>query len=528
LGGSSQKSRGPYTKDGIPFGSREPKGVRSKKEKILNPKRIDFGAPAAERDIKRGLADYFFESDAFHRVKSGTKTVVLGNRGAGKSAIFQVLAQRQRAAGFHIIELAPEDYSYEFLGRTMVAEGKGSWSKYGAYAVAWKYLIYVLVMAEVAKKGPRLKKGGRSQIYRYIRDNHPGATTSRLDALISYLKRIEAIKIGPYEASIKTREKTQELEKLYRLAEIGPLLPALRDVLEKDKFVVLVDELDRGWDASEDAQAFVAGLFQACMSINTLSPNLRVYISLRQELYDSIPALYEDAQKFRDVIEVISWDEESLLKLIAKRIRHSLPEHEQKDDHSLWSTVFSQTFTGKGHKSFDYLVSRTLYRPREIIQFCAQAIEEARDQKVSLPIGFQILSEAERLYSEERTKDIVAEYRFQYPGLASLFEVFRGRNATMDYDQLSFLCLEMLTGGVPTKGTQVWLPDQDPDSLIETLWQVGFLQAEAVGSTTTKGKPDSYYLGPYQIGNLNLRTLRRFKIHPMFWSYLGIRGDNGS
>ncbi|WP_261557897.1 hypothetical protein [Frankia tisae] len=35
---------------------------------------------------------------------------------------------------------------------------------------------------------------------------------------------------------------------------------------------VLVGELGRGWDASEDSQAFVAGLFQACMSINDLSP----------------------------------------------------------------------------------------------------------------------------------------------------------------------------------------------------------------------------------------------------------------
>jgi hypothetical protein len=56
---------------------------------------------------------------------------------------------------------------------------------------------------------------------------------------------------------------------------------------------VLVDELDRGWDSSEDAQAFLAGLFQACLSVNSLHDNLRVYISLRQELYDDVPALYE-------------------------------------------------------------------------------------------------------------------------------------------------------------------------------------------------------------------------------------------
>ena len=113
--------------------------------------KLDLGAPAAERDIKKGLAAYFIESDDFNRVQRGEKLVVVGNRGVGKSAIFQVLAQRERAVGTFVIELAPEDYSYELLSRSMVPEHGGSWAKLGAYAVAWKYLIYVLVMQELAK-----------------------------------------------------------------------------------------------------------------------------------------------------------------------------------------------------------------------------------------------------------------------------------------------------------------------------------------------------------------------------------------
>ena len=77
-------------------------------------------------------------------------------------------------------------------------------------------------------------------------------------------------------------------------------------------FPYLVDELDKGWDASEDAIGFVAGLFQAAISINQRTPNIKVLISLRKELYDNIPALYEDAQKVRDIIEELEWDEERL------------------------------------------------------------------------------------------------------------------------------------------------------------------------------------------------------------------------
>ena len=45
-------------------------------------------------------------------------------------------------------------------------------------------------------------------------------------------------------------------------------LSHIKKMCGQKKVVVLVDELDRGWDNSEDAKAFVAGLVQAAMSLN--------------------------------------------------------------------------------------------------------------------------------------------------------------------------------------------------------------------------------------------------------------------
>ena len=44
--------------------------------------KVDFGAPAAERDIERGLDEYFVESEAYSRVKAGAKRILIGGRGA--------------------------------------------------------------------------------------------------------------------------------------------------------------------------------------------------------------------------------------------------------------------------------------------------------------------------------------------------------------------------------------------------------------------------------------------------------------
>ena len=480
---------------------------------------LNFGAPAAERDIAIGLANYFVESAAYDRIAKRKKTIIIGNRGSGKSAIFKVLATRQRKAGACVLELSPEDYSYEMLNQVLKKEAEGIWAKHGAFASAWKYLIYVLIMKEFTRTGSHFKTGAAGTIYTYLRDKHEGFQETPIALLVSYLKRIESFKIGKYEAGAKTRE----LDRLYKLEEIEPLLPPLKELASKRRVSVFVDELDRGWDSSEDAKAFVAGLFQACVSINQLSPHITVYISLRKELYDSIPALYEDAQKYRDIIETIAWDEPSLRSLIAKRIRYAIPSLIEANDAEAWNAVFAETLQYRQSNSFNYMIDRTLYRPREIIQFCTDSLEESKTQK-TFPIDYPVISRAELRYGEERTKDIAAEYRFQYPGLLSIFEVFRGRDYTFDRQALEDLCLSITVGeyGID-KTAQAWVINQEPNLLIEILWRVGFLRAQAVGGVKALRRSGSSYLGPHQVSNLNLENISRLHVHPMFRAFLGMK-----
>src|SRR5262249_12606422 len=117
--------------------------------------------------------------------------------------------------------------------------------------------------------------------------------------------------------------------------------------------------------------------------------------------------------------------------------------------------------------SFRYMIDRTLHRPREIILFCAQALEKARERAVTLPLPYAAVSWAERGYSAERAQDIAAEYRFQYPGLLAVFDAFRRRPEPLGRDEPERLCLELATGDIPTARTSAWLSDRDPASVIE-------------------------------------------------------------
>ena len=481
---------------------------------------LSFGAPAAERDTP--LASYFVESEAYKAVESGKKYIVLGNRGSGKSAIFRVIAEREKLSGGIVIQLSPEDYSYEMLSSTMRPESEGAWAKQGAYTAAWKYLLFIQIMKELNKTGSRLKRGPAADIYNYLRDHVEGQQTNPIGVMISFLKRMEGIKLGTYEASLKARE----LDKLYRLEEINALIPHIIDLCEKQKMTVLIDELDKGWDSSEDAKSFIAGLFQAAIATNQYHPNLRVIISLRQELYDSIPALYEDAQKYRDVMQFVYWDESELLKLLANRIRHAVPRLSNVADGQAWTAVFPDTLDFRQSKTFNYLVDRTLYRPREIIQFASDIIETAK-KNGSSTINYTTITEAEVLYSQARTQDIAAEFKFQYPNLIHIFEFFRGRFYSFARTEAETIATE-ISLREPRFGTDpAWAYLQDPEFLLDVLWRVGFLRAQVVGGIKARRRSGSQYVGPHQIASINPKSITRYQVHPMFRIFLSMKEPKG-
>lgn len=484
----------------------------------VNLNNLSFGSPAAERDDD--LFDCFVSINSFKNIKQGQRSILLGNRGSGKSALFKKLKHEEEQKGNLVISLAPEEYSYEMLCKIMVKENAGAWAKYGAYAAAWKYLIYVLIMKQVNKRGVRLKTGAASKIYNYLRDNHVNIESNPIGTLISYLKRLEGIKIGTIEANLKVKQ----LQALYKLEEISFLIPELESLCQKEKVYVLIDELDKGWDNSEDAKAFVAGLFQAAISINQHSENIRVLISLRKELYDNIPELYEDAQKVRDLIEIIEWEEPDLLELITKRINKSIPEVNRLSEEEKWNMVFAEILDYRKTKSFNYIIDRSLYRPREVMSFCNMIRDKAIELQRNCPINYEVIAESEYVYSESRLQDIAAEYRFQYPGLLTVFETFRGGSYNFSREELEEHILRIVCGELAIHAdAERWCKNADPEFLIETLWKVGFLRAQAVGGLKARRRSGSSYLGPHQISILNLRSIQRFHVHPMFRSFLSMK-----
>jgi hypothetical protein len=142
---------------------------------------------------------------------------------------------------------------------------------------------------------------------------------------------------------------------------------------------------------------------------------------------------------------------------------------------------------------------------------------------VGFPTDYQTIAEAEQVYSRERSQDIASEYRFQYPGLGSIFESFRGKQYTFEREALEWHCLALATGEIRLETEAKWVLDQAPDVIIDALWQVGFLKAHAVGGLKARRRSGSSYLGAYQVQGLNLVAINRFQVHQMFRAHLGMK-----
>jgi len=383
---------------------------------------ISLGAPAAERDEL--LMDNFVQSEIYDAIKSGKAHVLIGNRGSGKSAIFRFFAKQEQRSGTTIIEISPEEYSYELLGNVLRKEIDGAWAKQGSYAASWKYVLYVTAMKEAIKRYPNNKSGSYKRIKEFLVNKFKNQQESIIDYLVSYMKHFEKIKLGIVEFG----PTVTPLRSLYELEEVKNLLEPLKDLLSAIKIVIIVDELDRGWDGSEDAKQFVAGLFQAAIHVNRLTPHFRVLISLRREIYDNIPEIYDDVQKVRDLVRYINWDEDGLKELAARRIHAAAHLSNKFDPKAAWNFAFAETLSYRSSNSFNYIVDRTLYRPREIIHFCNDCLQKADD---ALRIDYDIIAKAEAGYSVDRFNDVCSEHKYQYPGIKDVFEKFRGMSRSM-------------------------------------------------------------------------------------------------
>lgn len=117
---------------------------------------IDFGQVSAERD--ENLSNYFFENGVLRAVINNRfRFLVLGRKGAGKTAVFQHFNDNSRkylGEKDISVSLSLQNYSRDVHG-LLSTEGKASSL---AYIQSWKYIVYLLATKELLERGVKNKR----------------------------------------------------------------------------------------------------------------------------------------------------------------------------------------------------------------------------------------------------------------------------------------------------------------------------------------------------------------------------------
>lgn len=468
---------------------------------------LDFGGDVAETD--HHLSEYFVSTDAYQKCRNGDASVVIGPKGSGKSAIMLALS-KSADIGWSIV-ITPEIFATSVL-KTFVEDHSGLWDEQEAFVSTWIFTILVEVFRQVCNRPRARNRGALRRIREFLRKNTQYNDVDLFTRFITRLSRIEALKVGELEISLKTRE----LQKLYSLEDVYALVPDLRKALDQD-IVVLIDELDQGWDNSDHSNRFVSALMQAAMRVQGLAMRVRVVAFLRSEIFDLVAKQLVHLDKLRSRIEHLSWSHNALAALILRRVAFSSRITLTNAEPEWISYLLPEA--ADGMSGFQYLLSRTTMRPREVLQY----IRLAHSISVSLgsdTISRRALLSAEDQFSEWKLDHLCAEYRYIYPELGVVLTAFRGIGPSVSRETL-VATIEDVAGDIDAfaDGTPNWL-SRRPGAIIQVLYNVGFVGFR-------RGKPKrggSGFMRDYEFSyerpSMRVARLASFVVHPAFWSTL--------
>jgi hypothetical protein len=347
------------------------------------------------------------------------------------------------------------------------------------------------------------------------------------------------LKTNNKDALTETTEiinRAQTVVNSLQLQELNTVMDFLaEDVFADDqqKFYIIIDDLDTGWVHDRLRFKLVRALIETIKKFRKVR-NLKIVIGLRADLLETVLANTASkgfqTEKYEDLFLRMRWNREDLLSLADSRISEIFKDQYQNRQVGFYE-VFSSTVSKQD--SFDYILARTLHRPRDVIAYLNECLSLAKGQSV---ITQKLVRDAEASYSRKRVRSIADEWREAFGSLETVLESLkdlevRFRVSDVSDRFLENLCLTLLAGdgqvsdGVFVTECNLVASGNDYTALrrkfLDVLYIVG-----AIGVKLRSGNP---YLWSYMNEPvLNFSAINddtSFALHPMLFRDLNKKAD---
>ena len=401
---------------------------------------LSFGERIAEEESKE-LGRYFVETDYWRRIYSGKDDVIYGAKGAGKSAIYASLIQRQdELFDRGIVTIGAENPRGTPAFRELLVDPPTSEIE---FVNLWK--IYILSLLAESLREFDAKSDEAKRVIGEVEAagllERDASLAGKVKAALAYarnLLRFESvtgeIKLDPHSGlptgvsgKITLREPSTAL-KSKGFVSADQLLAIADSALANVNLTawILFDRLDVAFAEKQDLeQNALRALFKVYLDLAALN-NIRFKIFLRSDIWHRITqaGFREGSHITRSV--TIAWDEASLLNLIVRRIVGSAAVNKAYgvDPKEVLSTIdaqrnlFYRIFPkqvdpgSRRRETLSWMLSRTadglnpeVPAPRELIHL----LSEAKNEQLQKMATGENQPDGENLVSAAAIKDALPE-----------------------------------------------------------------------------------------------------------------------
>lgn len=477
-----------------------------------------FGRDDAEHDAVDGLLRTgFLATSAFEEALWGRKSLIIGRKGSGKSAICMRLAMPEVTQGNHLL-ITPDDTAGAQLRGFELQDLTSETAK----SLIWRYVFAIHIARQLVDRHARHAHARREprpvrQLRKFLRRNGELADLRLHDRIAMAAKGLRgnlALEAFGVSLSADLNSASEGVRATEQLAVIERgVARALADLScaeTHQPLLLLVDKLEQIWSADQDSESLVTGLLVASKHVaRTYGRAARCVVFLRSDIYDSLT--FSEADKYRSDELRIDWSTEQLVELAVARAAASLGPHVTSD--YLWGTVFPARVCGES--VVDYLFSRMLPRPRDAIQFLNLCRDTARGNWHDRIHESDVI-EATLGFSRWKTLDLAREYGTTLPFVERVLAMFQNGDVVVTRETIA---RHLATFGEPLRAQFPGFAELlTPDGIVDTLFRVGFLGVR-------RGQGITYVTNaalPVQPGE------NEFHVHPCFRPALTIETDEGA
>jgi hypothetical protein len=466
---------------------------------------LDFGDVAAENEIN-ALRSYFVPTAEYQDVRRGHARLVVGRKGTGKSAIFYGVRNALWSSQSNLVlDLKPEGHQFTKL-RELLLRRLSPGVQEHVLTAFWNYILLMEIANKIVDAdADRVKRrGDRLQLYSEIKTlagwNPAVEQGDFSERLLDLVDRLIA-----RSANIGDISHSAQVTNLIYSTDVATLGHKLAEYLQpRDGVWLLFDNLDKGWPvngATDIDILILRSLFEATRKIQRQLERKKVechaVVFIRNDIYEHLLRAIPD--KGKDTAVTLQWtDSESFKTLIRHRIAVSTGYQESFEQ--LWATFFESHVDGE--ESFQYLLNRTMMRPRDLLMILRECVNVAVNRGHGKVTAADI-SYAEKAYSADQLQEVSSELKDVAAELPDILYAFIGCDGVLSekevLDRVSTFALLR------------------PDVLELLLW-FGFL-----GIVDVNGDERYAYQFHYGVKRLLQDAAKpaRYVIHPAFRAELG-------